>query len=210
MLPGTPGMSRRRDGAPFDDPSWSLSDHPTESSLARARNPARPPTGPVGVRRAALSPGFLGLASSCETSAPDPPLGTRFAPGPPDRVICRWRVAPVDADQHSARRLLPRRAGRHDSQARRGPLAQLAEHRTFNPRVVGSSPTGPTLLTRGNVRSAMRSEDRVQHTCSSRIHEALHVAHSEPRPETDVVVTSDIPTIFVEHACALRSSGDTR
>ena len=25
-----------------------------------------------------------------------------------------------------------------------GPLAQLAEQRTFNPRVVGSSPTGPT------------------------------------------------------------------
>ena len=27
-----------------------------------------------------------------------------------------------------------------------GPLAQLAEQRTFNPRVVGSSPTGPTAL----------------------------------------------------------------
>ena len=26
-----------------------------------------------------------------------------------------------------------------------GPLAQLAEQRTFNPRVVGSSPTGPTI-----------------------------------------------------------------
>jgi hypothetical protein len=26
-----------------------------------------------------------------------------------------------------------------------GPLAQLVEHRTFNPWVVGSSPTGPTL-----------------------------------------------------------------
>src|SRR5689334_4970345 len=26
-----------------------------------------------------------------------------------------------------------------------GPLAQLAEQRTFNPRVVGSSPTGPTV-----------------------------------------------------------------
>ena len=25
-----------------------------------------------------------------------------------------------------------------------GPLAQLAEHRTFNPQVVGSNPTGPT------------------------------------------------------------------
>ena len=28
-----------------------------------------------------------------------------------------------------------------------GPLAQLAEQRTFNPRVVGSSPTGPTTST---------------------------------------------------------------
>ena len=27
-----------------------------------------------------------------------------------------------------------------------GTVAQLAEHRTFNPRVVGSSPTGPTLF----------------------------------------------------------------
>ena len=26
-----------------------------------------------------------------------------------------------------------------------GTVAQLAEHRTFNPGVVGSSPTGPTL-----------------------------------------------------------------
>src|SRR5689334_8943142 len=29
-----------------------------------------------------------------------------------------------------------------------GPLAQLVEHRTFNPLVVGSSPTGPTLCFR--------------------------------------------------------------
>src|SRR5687768_9757702 len=28
----------------------------------------------------------------------------------------------------------------------RGPLAQLAEQRTFNPRVVGSIPTGPTVV----------------------------------------------------------------
>ena len=27
-----------------------------------------------------------------------------------------------------------------------GPLAQLAEHRTFNPGVVGSIPTRPTML----------------------------------------------------------------
>jgi hypothetical protein len=31
--------------------------------------------------------------------------------------------------------------------SRAGPLAQLAEQRTFNPWVVGSSPTGPTRLT---------------------------------------------------------------
>ena len=33
----------------------------------------------------------------------------------------------------------------HDRLVRYGPVAQLAEHRAFNPRVVGSSPTGPTL-----------------------------------------------------------------
>src|SRR5918997_254535 len=33
------------------------------------------------------------------------------------------------------------------SSAPTGPLAQLAEQRTFNPRVVGSIPTGPTVLT---------------------------------------------------------------
>ncbi len=32
-----------------------------------------------------------------------------------------------------------------------GPLAQLAEQRTFNPRVVGSRPTGPTHLSCGYV-----------------------------------------------------------
>ncbi len=44
----------------------------------------------------------------------------------------------------------PRRHGSRDdfrsSGSCPGPLAQLAEHRTFNPRVVGSSPTGPTAL----------------------------------------------------------------
>ena len=33
---------------------------------------------------------------------------------------------------------------RERKRASMGPLAQLAEQRTFNPRVVGSSPTGPT------------------------------------------------------------------
>src|SRR6478609_3789047 len=32
---------------------------------------------------------------------------------------------------------------------RQGPLAQLVEHRTFNPWVVGSSPTGPTHTSPG-------------------------------------------------------------
>ncbi len=34
---------------------------------------------------------------------------------------------------------------RHDKK-RYGPLAQLAEQGTFNPKVVGSIPTGPTTL----------------------------------------------------------------
>ena len=39
------------------------------------------------------------------------------------------------------------RAGDRQAIPEFGPLAQLAEQRTFNPRVVGSIPTGPTLLT---------------------------------------------------------------
>ena len=35
---------------------------------------------------------------------------------------------------------------RHPGKLYEGPLAQLVEHRTFNPWVVGSSPTGPTAF----------------------------------------------------------------
>src|SRR3954451_21162386 len=48
-----------------------------------------------------------------------------------------------------------------------GPLAQLAEQRTFNPRVVGSIPTGPTVLTcaffptGGARRAAERDEQQI-------------------------------------------------
>src|SRR5688572_23015631 len=38
-----------------------------------------------------------------------------------------------------------------------GPLAQLAEQRTFNPRVVGSSPTGPTDMRGHSDREAFAS-----------------------------------------------------
>jgi len=48
----------------------------------------------------------------------------------------------LDAPGRAAPRRLP--AVPADKCAGPGPLAQLAEHRTFNPRVVGSSPTGPT------------------------------------------------------------------
>ena len=41
--------------------------------------------------------------------------------------------------------------------ARVGPLAQLAEHRTFNPQVVGSNPTGPTNY---SSRPAQQDETR--------------------------------------------------
>ena len=39
-----------------------------------------------------------------------------------------------------------------------GPLAQLAEQRTFNPRVVGSSPTGPTNTQVWTVRPKTQTE----------------------------------------------------
>ena len=34
----------------------------------------------------------------------------------------------------------------HPGKLYEGPLAQLVEHRTFNPWVVGSNPTGPTRI----------------------------------------------------------------
>ena len=68
-----------------------------------------------------------------------------------------WDVPLPSAQRRSrasthARSLYPVQAARHPSVARgaehpprrTGPLAQLAEQRTFNPRVVGSIPTGPT------------------------------------------------------------------
>ena len=46
-----------------------------------------------------------------------------------------------------------------------GPLAQLAEQRTFNPWVVGSSPTGPTS----------GKQDRAAHGTSAKTqHRLLH------------------------------------
>jgi hypothetical protein len=42
-----------------------------------------------------------------------------------------------------------------------GPLAQLVEQRTFNPLVVGSSPTGPTItFPHGTLRSQPRTRPR--------------------------------------------------
>ena len=57
-------------------------------------------------------------------------------PAPLTRVACPRRHGPRDDSRSSG--LCP------------GPLAQLAEHRTFNPRVVGSSPTGPTSQSLGS------------------------------------------------------------
>ena len=164
--------------APFDDPSWSHSDHPTESSPRRPRNPGRCRHLPRQWCRRALSPGIVGLTSSCETSAPRPPLRTRFAPRPPDRVTCRWRVATVDVGQ----RCPHEHAGRPDSQARQGPLAQLAEHRTFNPRVVGSSPTGPTVSsTPGRTGTSVHS--RVHRLrLQVRPEPSVPARHPSPRP----------------------------
>src|SRR4051812_17638806 len=47
-----------------------------------------------------------------------------------------------------------------------GPLAQLAEQRTFNPRVVGSSPTGPTLLSLVRATSDGLIRDRASRVTS--------------------------------------------
>ncbi len=80
----------------------------------------------------------------------------RDSAGDPDKAKAR----PVDEVEHYLQQrvaagsldlaiLFARSAARR---AGRGPLAQLAEQRTFNPRVVGSSPTGPTPFRTAVVR----------------------------------------------------------
>ena len=55
---------------------------------------------------------------------------------------------------------------------RPGPLAQLAEQRTFNPRVVGSSPTGPTGLTCTFANPSYNSVPLCSQLCSQVPHTA--------------------------------------
>jgi hypothetical protein len=62
----------------------------------------------------------------------------------------------------------PRERGRREPQGRcpdedlasLGPLAQLAEQRTFNPRVVGSIPTGPTKPQVSDLTAHWQSAER--------------------------------------------------
>lgn len=67
-----------------------------------------------------------------------PPPGGGGAPRVTRPTASRQQFAPMATACRSRRP----NAGRLASP---GPLAQLAEQRTFNPRVVGSSPTGPTV-----------------------------------------------------------------
>ena len=58
-------------------------------------------------------------------------------------------AASLRAEREPGRRGPAAEDARHPvSLSAQGPLAQLVEHRTFNPRVVGSSPTGPTTHAR--------------------------------------------------------------
>ena len=57
-----------------------------------------------------------------------------------------------------------------------GPLAQLAEQRTFNPRVVGSSPTGLTIVAGQGVDVPV-SEGRRYGLCMVFIRGLGHLVH---------------------------------
>ena len=109
--------------------------------LRRWRRPS------LASRRTATSPGQLPDPDRQPMVGRRRPVGrprpTVFAPGPsPKHGHGRSRIGwPVGGDPHNylaAARISAKRAP--------GPLAQLAEQRTFNPRVVGSSPTGPTTV----------------------------------------------------------------
>src|SRR3954463_2603694 len=75
----------------------------------------------------------------CRTRGPIPSHGIR--PGEPRPRMGDYRGETLPDTTGKPRRPIQNRPAGGGSA---GPLAQLAEQRTFNPRVVGSSPTGPT------------------------------------------------------------------
>src|SRR3954447_15015069 len=96
--------------------------------------------GPVTPRSPADS-GHRGRLRHRPRSRTGPGLMARMAEAPSGRSVCD--------DVRSVRgQVSPRKSVMSPAY---GPLAQLAEQRTFNPRVVGSRPTGPTGLTCGFV-----------------------------------------------------------
>lgn len=58
-------------------------------------------------------------------------------------VHCGWRR---NAETEVSLHVSSRSPSKFGAGRTYGTIAQLAEHRTFNPRVVGSIPTGPTIL----------------------------------------------------------------
>jgi hypothetical protein len=72
---------------------------------------------------------------------------------------CGWRrYAETEASLHVSSRS-PSKFGAGRTH---GAIAQLAEHRTFNPRVVGSIPTGPTIL---QIKERKRDDDIFAYAC---------------------------------------------
>ncbi len=74
-----------------------------------------------------------------------------------------------------------------------GPLAQLVEHRTFNPRVAGSSPAGPTARKAGRTSQDVRpafaifgtSHDLCDENSFYRLENNLTVGRHLPNPRGD-------------------------
>jgi hypothetical protein len=136
--------------------------------------------GPRARRTSACSAGARRSAcSSLGTPSRSRGVGRRGGPAPRDRqpragredapsgirtratTLKGWRPRPlVDGGPSRARIALDAGYTR-----RRGPLAQLVEQGTFNPKVVGSSPTRPTLKRSPSAtqlrRSALRADRKI-------------------------------------------------
>src|SRR5690606_16062805 len=133
----SPGLGQAGMGGDFGDCCLCVVGQPQRAGLA------------VGGRGALWAP--AGPFSRAERS-PGPQPGTRDTRGGRCGAVRIAAVGP-GADLW-ARRLAPGEAWAppREGPLRRGPLAQWVEQRTFNPRVVGSSPTGPTGASRATGR----------------------------------------------------------
>lgn len=159
---GQPGRIRRRGRGrpgPQDCSAWGASYVvPGSGTSAATGRPTSssgtPPATPTATTATARTPSARARGDRHGPAGVQGRLPTRPLPVPVPPPRSRHDGG---RSRHDGARLpipdrRPGRGGLCSGVVRRGPLAQLAEQRTFNPLVVGSSPTRPTLS--APVRSA--------------------------------------------------------